>query len=204
MQQLQLSDRGEGRDARHISCRSTRAQCFTNPNGTTQIYYGGWASPYTDNYATDPFFTTSISQGMADRRAPGTSWKVALTFTSDEQAVGLHRERCLVQLRQRAGAARTPTSGMLDGQYHFSPVGRGRTRALLRYRYTQRTLSNTFCGAAGTTSCPPGSSAARRARRLAALQVQPSTTRVRLLNRRRSTRKSPGPGAGHFFIKAEY
>ena len=26
------------------------AQCFTNPNGMTQIYYGGWASPYTDNY----------------------------------------------------------------------------------------------------------------------------------------------------------
>ena len=58
------------------------AQCFTNPNGTTNIYYGGWASPYTDNYATDPLFTTSIDQGMADRRAPGTSWKVALTFTS--------------------------------------------------------------------------------------------------------------------------
>ncbi len=60
------------------------AQCFTNPNGTTNIYYGGWASPYTDSYATDPFFTTQISQGMADRRAPGTSWKVAIDVHLDE------------------------------------------------------------------------------------------------------------------------
>ena len=58
--------------------------CLTNPNGTTNVYYGGWASPYTDNYATDPFFTTQISQGMADRRAPGTSWKLAATFTVEQ------------------------------------------------------------------------------------------------------------------------
>ena len=76
--------------------------CFTNPNGTTNVYYGGWASPYTDNYATDPFFTTQISQGMADRRAPGTSWKVRRDVHVDQQALDLHRERRVVQLRQRA------------------------------------------------------------------------------------------------------
>ena len=47
------------------------AQCYTNANGTTQIEYGGWASPYTDNYDSDPLFTTSTTQGMADRRAAG-------------------------------------------------------------------------------------------------------------------------------------
>ncbi len=36
------------------------AQCFTNPNGTTQLYYGGWASPYTDNTTADPLYTTNF------------------------------------------------------------------------------------------------------------------------------------------------
>ena len=56
--------------------------CLTQSNGQTQIYYGGWASAYTDNYATDPLYTTSISQGMVDRRAAGTSYKIAGQFTS--------------------------------------------------------------------------------------------------------------------------
>ncbi len=46
----------------------------------------------------------------------------------------------------------------LDGQYHFSAVTKGPYRGLLlRYRYAQRSLSNTFCGAADTT-CPDGTS----------------------------------------------
>lgn len=33
---------------------------------------------------------------------------------------------------------------MLDGRYHFSPVGQGRYRGfVVRYRYAQRTQSNT-------------------------------------------------------------
>jgi outer membrane porin, OprD family len=43
--------------------------CVPNGNGTATIYYGRIASPYTDSYATDPLYTTSISQGMADRRS---------------------------------------------------------------------------------------------------------------------------------------
>ncbi len=43
-------------------------------NGLTTLIYGGWASPYTDGYATDPIFTTSLTQGMADRRSPGQSY----------------------------------------------------------------------------------------------------------------------------------
>ena len=48
----------------------------------TQIEYGGWASPYTDNYDSDPLFTTSVTQGMADRRAAGSSEKVGLQYTT--------------------------------------------------------------------------------------------------------------------------
>ena len=42
--------------------------------------------------------------------------------------------------------------------YHFSAVKPGTYHGLLlRYRYMDRTLSNTFCGTAATT-CPAGAS----------------------------------------------
>jgi hypothetical protein len=133
-------------------------QCFANSNGTTSIYYGGWASPYTDNYATDPIFTTQISQGMTDRRAPGTSWKIGATFTSNNKR--------FIFLASDAwynyGNALVPENTNewnLDGTYRFSPVPKtGFYKGLaLRYRYMQRSLTNTYCGASGT-SCPPGAS----------------------------------------------
>ncbi|MGB6643547.1 MAG: hypothetical protein WBE35_00805, partial [Candidatus Cybelea sp.] len=133
------------------------AQCFNNANGTTQIYYGGWAAPYTDGYATDPLFTTSIDQGMADRRAPGTSWKVALTYTSTNKKWVF----AATDAWYNYGNALAPQSTRdwtLDGMYHFSAVKKGPYRGLLlRYRYMDRTLSSTFCGASGT-NCPAGSS----------------------------------------------
>jgi len=136
---------------------SNAAQCFTNPDGTTQIYYGGWASPYTDGYATDPFFTTQISQGMADRRAPGTSWKAAVTFTSTNKRWVFIASDAWYNYGN-ALAPENTNEWNLDGQYHFSAVGKGPYRGLLlRYRYAQRSLSNTFCGAADT-NCPAGSS----------------------------------------------
>jgi hypothetical protein len=43
-----------------------------------------------------------------------------------------------------------------DAQYHLNQVGTATYRGLLlRYRYAMRTLSNTYCGAAGT-NCVPG------------------------------------------------
>ena len=133
------------------------AQCFTNPNGTTNIYYGGWGSPYTDNYDSDPLFTTSVTQGMVDRRAPGSSFKVGLQFTSTNQKwifIG-------TDAWYNYGNALAPENTniwVLDGRYRFSHVGKGPYHGLvLRDRFITRTLSNTFCGAAAT-NCPPGSS----------------------------------------------
>lgn len=129
--------------------------CFTNPNGTTNVYYGGWASPYTDNYATDPFFTTTITQGMADRRAPGTSWKVAATYTSNNKRWIFIAADAWYNYGNALVGENT-NEWNLDGQYHFSPVTKGRYKGLLlRYRFAQRAESNTFCGASGS-SCPPG------------------------------------------------
>ncbi len=79
--------------------------CIPGPavNGlnTATVYYGGWASPYTDSYATDPLFTTSISQGMADRRSFGDAGKLAATFTSDNKRFVFILSRALVLVRQQ-------------------------------------------------------------------------------------------------------
>jgi len=63
------------------------AQCSPNASNAalTDVYYGGWASPYTDSYATDPTFVSSGTQDMPDRRSPGSAAKIAATFTSDNR-----------------------------------------------------------------------------------------------------------------------
>ncbi len=130
-------------------------QCETSPNGRTQIYYGGWASPYTDNYANDAFFTTSPTQGMADRRAPGTSWKVGMQYTSTDRKWIFIASDAWYNYGN-ALAPQYTNLWVLDGQYHFSQAKKGPYRGLLlRYRYIERAQSNTYCGAAGT-NCPPG------------------------------------------------
>jgi hypothetical protein len=135
------------------------AQCFGNPNGTTSIYYGGWASPYTDNYDSDPLFTTSVTQGMADRRAPGNAFKATGQYTSTNTKWVFIATDAWYNYGN-ALAPQNTNIWVLDGRYRFShmPLS-GPYRGLsLRYRYIQRSLSNTFCGAAGTTSCPPTAS----------------------------------------------
>ena len=134
---------------------SNAAQCYTNANGTTQIEYGGWASPYTDAYATDPLFTTSISQGMADRRAPGSSEKVGVTFTSTNKKFVFVASDAWYNYGNSL-APESTNEWNLDGMYRFSHVGKGPYHGLvLRDRYMQRTLSNTYCGASAT-SCLAG------------------------------------------------
>jgi hypothetical protein len=134
---------------------SNAGQCSQNANGTTSVYYGGWASPYTDGYATDPIFTTQISQGMADRRAPGTSWKVAGTFTSSNKRVILIASDAWYNYGN-ALVAQNTNEWNLDGQWRVNPVGKGTYHGLLvRYRYAQRSQTNTICGDSGT-SCPAG------------------------------------------------
>jgi hypothetical protein len=132
-------------------------QCFNNANGTTSIYYGGWASPYTDNTTSDPLYTTNFLQGQPDRRAPGSSWQAQLQFTSTNQKwIVLGADAWY-----NYGNSLVPQNTKiwwLDGRYRFSHVGKGPYRGLLlRYRYGERYQSNTYCGAAAT-NCPPGSS----------------------------------------------
>jgi hypothetical protein len=119
-------------------------QCFTNKAGATSIYYGGWASPYTDNTATDPFFTTQMTQGTVDRRSAGTSEKLAAKFTSTNKRFVF----LISDAWYNYGNALAPENTSewdVDGTYRFSKVTTGAYRGLmLRYRYGQRMLSNTY------------------------------------------------------------
>lgn len=135
---------------------SDAGQCFNNPNGTTTVYYGGWASPYTDSYATDPFFTTQISQGMADRRSPGFSWRASATYTSSNKRVIFIGGDAWFDYGN-ALVSQITNEWTLDGTYRFDPVASGRYKGWsFRYRYAQRSQSNTFCGDPGS-DCPAGS-----------------------------------------------
>jgi hypothetical protein len=115
-------------------------QCHNNGNGTATVYYGGWASPYTDSYATDPLFTTSISQGMVDRRSAGQGVKVAATAYLFNKRVRFIASRAYYQYgNATAGVAPTQETN-LDGTYWFNPLGKGSYHGLLfRYRYAERT-----------------------------------------------------------------
>lgn len=112
------------------------------------VYYGGWASPYTDSYATDPLFDTSISQGMVDRRSAGSGVKLAGTFYTDRKQVRLIVSHAwYVYGNGTVGISPTQETN-IDGTYYFSKVGKGPYHGFsLRHRFADRTQS--FTGAFG-------------------------------------------------------
>jgi hypothetical protein len=112
------------------------------------VYYGGWASPYTDSYATDVLFDTSISQGMVDRRSAGSGVKFAGTFYSDNKQVRFIVSHAWYSYGNGTiGVAPTQETN-IDGTYFFSKVGKGPYHGFsLRHRYAERTQA--FTGAFG-------------------------------------------------------
>jgi hypothetical protein len=118
--------------------------CRNNANGTTTVYYGGWASPYTDSYATDPLFTTSISQGMADRRSTGNAFKVAGTFYTFGKRVKLIASHAWYSYGNGTAGVSPTQETNLDATYYFSKLGKGAYHGFsLRHRYAERTQSFT-------------------------------------------------------------
>jgi hypothetical protein len=134
-------------------------QCSNNTNGTTNVYYGGWASPYTDNYTADPFFTTNGSQGMIERRAAGTSERLAVTYTSTNNRIVFLAAYGWLAYGNAAAPNANTNEYDLDGIYRFSKYkGTGPYKGLmLRDRYFVRTIQNTYCGASNT-ACLAGAS----------------------------------------------
>jgi len=134
-------------------------QCSNNSNGTTNVYYGGWASPYTDNYTADPFYTTNGSQGMIERRSAGTSERLVATYTSTNNRLVFLAAYGWLNYGNAAAPNANTNEYDLDGIYRFSKYkGTGPYKGLmLRDRYFVRMLQNTYCGASNTT-CPAGAS----------------------------------------------
>jgi len=104
------------------------------------VYYGGWASPYTDSYATDQLFDTSISQGMVDRRSPGSGVKVAGTFYTAQKQVRLIVSHAWYQYGDNTVGVSPTQETNIDATYFFSKVGKGPYHGFsLRHRYAERT-----------------------------------------------------------------
>jgi hypothetical protein len=59
------------------------------PPGDVMCYAGGIASPYSDNQATDPLYTTSLTQGLADVHKPGSGLKAALAWQAPDARLRL-------------------------------------------------------------------------------------------------------------------
>jgi hypothetical protein len=113
--------------------------CVAHKGGTATIYYGGVASPYTDSYAADPFYTTSITQGMVDRRSAGTSEKLAATWQPLNRQLRLIVSDAFYNYINGAGPNLTREFDA-DATYFLNKVRPGRYKGLsLRYRYADRT-----------------------------------------------------------------
>lgn len=111
--------------------------------GTASVYYGGLASPYTDSYATDPLFTTSISQGMADRRSPGTSGKIAATFVSDDKHVKFIASRAYYNYGNPGGSEMTYETNFDATYFITKPIGATYHGLSIRERYAERSQTYT-------------------------------------------------------------
>ncbi len=123
------------------------AQVLAIPSrpGFYRVAYGGIASPYSDSYASDPLYTTSISQGMADRRSPGTAFKGAITYTSNDKRLVVIASEAAYNydsaFAQVNGLLRNRTYE-LDGDvtYNFNTVRSGTYRGFsVRERFADRT-----------------------------------------------------------------
>lgn len=118
--------------------------CLSRSDGTTTVYYGGWASPYSDSFATDSLFTSEFSQTMIDRRSPGQSLKVGATLWSTDKRLRLIAGKTWYSYANDAGTS--PTQELdLDGTWYFKRVPSvGPYRGfLIRHRYAERTQNNT-------------------------------------------------------------
>jgi hypothetical protein len=121
------------------------AQCTAdNAAGTTyDVYYGGWASPYTDSYVTDPTFITSGTTGIVDRRSPGGGVKVQATFTSDDRQFWVQVGQTWYDF-SNPGYATSTNATDFDTQYFFMKVPKtGLYKGLsLRVRLFSRSATN--------------------------------------------------------------
>lgn len=94
------------------------------------IALGGWRSPYSDGYAGDPLFTTSLIDGMVDRRKSGTSEYASITYTSLNGRFTAFSSYAWYDYSDLLARLKT-TEWDTVGTYYFSPKGTGAYKGLL-------------------------------------------------------------------------
>lgn len=118
------------------------SNCSPASGGLTNIYYGGIASPYTDNYTSDPLYTTSLTQGLVERRSPGSAVKITATFTSEDKRFVGYISRAFYNYNN-PGYAQGTYETNVDATYYFSRLVKDAPYRgfVFRYRYGERTQS---------------------------------------------------------------
>ncbi len=124
----------------------TTSSALVSP-GVYRVAYGGLASPYTDSYTSDPLYTTSISQGMVERRSTGTAFKLAATYLSTNKRLKAIASEAYYQYDNQLAQNRTFEDDV-DVQYFLNPVRAGLYKGLsIRQRFANRaqpTVPNNF------------------------------------------------------------
>ncbi len=98
----------------------TTASAATAP-GLYRVAYGGLASPYSETYTSDPLYTTSLTQGMVERRSPGTAVKIAATYLSNDKRFKAIASEAYYRYDNALAQNRTFEDD-LDVQYFFNAV----------------------------------------------------------------------------------
>lgn len=117
-------------------------QCLANADGTTTIEYGGFASPYTDGYGTDPLWLTSLTQSPIDRHAPFGGPKIQATWTSNDKRLIVYVTQSYLEYGNLI-RSQLLSEVNADAQYFARPLRPGPYKGLLlRYRYGSRQVTN--------------------------------------------------------------
>jgi hypothetical protein len=117
-------------------------QCIANADGTTTVQYGGFASPYTDAYGTDPLWLTSLTQSPIDRHAPFSGPKIQATWTSNDKRLIVYVTQSYLDYGNGIRSQQLSEVNA-DAQYFARPRRLGPYKGLLlRYRYGSRQVTN--------------------------------------------------------------
>ncbi|HEV3086094.1 MAG TPA: hypothetical protein VGX96_02630 [Candidatus Elarobacter sp.] len=117
-------------------------QCMTGANGMTTIQYGGFASPYTDGYGTDPLWLTSLTQSPIDRHAPFSGPKIQATWTSNDKRLIVYVTQSYLEYGNQF-RSQLLSEVNADATYYARPLRPGPYKGLLlRYRYGSRQVTN--------------------------------------------------------------
>ncbi|MBV8363902.1 MAG: OprD family outer membrane porin [Candidatus Eremiobacteraeota bacterium] len=110
------------------------------PKGTVYCYAGGLASPYTDSYATDPLYTTTISQGLADTHKPGYAEKIDGVFQTPNHRFRLILAQGWYNYTLPSAATDRRREFNADLTYFFNPVDPNKPYhgLAIRHRYADR------------------------------------------------------------------